>query len=260
MTTPYAALLDDLGAETAALRALVAELPADGWATPTPAEGWTIADQIGHLAYFDDITVVAITDYDGFRRRAAADRALGPNFVDVVAARLRGHPPAELLGWWDRARAALLSAYREAEPGTRTPWYGPEMSVMSSATARLMETWAHGVDVAEALGQAPSNTARLRHIVHLGVRTAGFSFTQHGREVPAVPFYVELTDADGTVLRHGDPDAFDAVRGSALDFALVVTQRRSVGTTNLEVEGRVAAEWMRVAQAFAGPPTEARGR
>src|SRR5690606_30217002 len=42
-------VLDDLRAEGDDLDALVATLPDENWALPTPAEGWTIAHQIGHL-------------------------------------------------------------------------------------------------------------------------------------------------------------------------------------------------------------------
>ena len=49
------------------------------------------------------------------------------------------------------------------------------------ATARLMETFAHGRDVADALGaHARAATARLRHVCHLGVRTRGFAYLING--------------------------------------------------------------------------------
>lgn len=41
------------------------------------------------------------------------------------------------------------------------------MSAVSSVTARLMETWAHGQDIADVLGVDRQPTARLRHIAHL---------------------------------------------------------------------------------------------
>ena len=60
------------------------------------------------------------------------------------------------------------------------------------ATARFMETWAHALDVADALGVEPEPTDRIRHVAHLGVRTRDFAFCVHGLEPPAEEFRVEL--------------------------------------------------------------------
>ena len=50
-------LVDDLIAESATLRQVLDGLPAADWARATPAAGWTVTDQISHLAYFDDVAV-----------------------------------------------------------------------------------------------------------------------------------------------------------------------------------------------------------
>jgi uncharacterized protein (TIGR03084 family) len=130
------------------------------------------------------------------------------------------------------------------------------MGALSFATARLMETWAHGQDVADALGVARPGTPRLRHIAHLGVRTRPFSYTVRGRPVPGADVRVELTPPDGGVpWAWGNPSLTDRVTGPALDFCLVVTQRRHVEDTALAVEGDGAREWLAIAQAFAGAAT-----
>jgi uncharacterized protein (TIGR03084 family) len=134
------------------------------------------------------------------------------------------------------------------------------MSVASSATARLMETWAHGLDIADTLGETLPETARLRHIAHLGVRTFGFSFVNRGRKIPAAEVAVHLTAPDGTRWSWGASAATDRVEGPALDFCLVVTQRRHVDDTSLVASGPVADSWLRHAQAFAGPPGPGRSR
>ena len=133
------------------------------------------------------------------------------------------------------------------------------MSVASSVTARLMETWAHGQDIADALGTSHQPTMRLHHIAHLGVRTFGFAFEVHGLEVPTTPVRVELVAPDGSIWTWGDPGAIDLVSGPALEFCLVVTQRRRFTDTQLTLRGPVAAQWLSVAQAFAGPPGPGRG-
>jgi uncharacterized protein (TIGR03084 family) len=248
-------LLDDLIAETASLRRILAGIGAAGWDAPTPAEGWAVRDQIGHLAYFDETALTALVDPERFAADAADLAARGADFADAVARDHRRRSGDDLLAWWDRARAALVVAYRGADPRGRLPWYGPPMSVMSAATARLMETWAHGVDVADALGVALEDSPRLRHVAHLGVRTMGFSFSHHGLALPKRPVRVDLTSAGGHSWTFGPDEADDLVRGPALDFCTVVTQRRNVADTALEVVGPVARAWMDTAQIFAGRPT-----
>jgi uncharacterized protein (TIGR03084 family) len=160
----------------------------------------------------------------------------------------------EVLGWFRGARAEMVTTFLALDPSTRTPWYGPPMSVASSLTARIMETWAHGQDVFDALGADHPVTAALHDVCYLGVRTFGFSFVANDLEPPAVPVAVELVAPDGSTWTFGDSTADDRVRGPALDFALVVTQRRNLADTALRITGDAAHRWMHVAQAFAGPP------
>jgi uncharacterized protein (TIGR03084 family) len=128
------------------------------------------------------------------------------------------------------------------------------MGARSFATARLMETWAHGQDVADGLGVHRTPTPRLRHVADLGVRTRAHAFTNRGLGVPRGDVAVELEAPDGTTWRWGSSDT-DLVRGTALDFCLVVTQRRHPADTELSITGAAATEWIGIAQAFAGAPT-----
>ena len=128
------------------------------------------------------------------------------------------------------------------------------MSPASFVTARLMETWAHGQDVADALGQVRTGTARLRSVAEIGYRARPFSYAVHGLPLPDRPVRVELAGPGGEEWTWGPPDADDVVRGSALDFCLLVTQRRHRDELALTVSGAAAQEWTRIAQAFAGPP------
>jgi uncharacterized protein (TIGR03084 family) len=254
MTVEFGALLADLTAEGRVVEEMVAPLAAGGWDLPTPAAGWAIRDQVSHLAYFDAAAVLAIADGQRFREELAAVLAHGPDFPDHIAASHRDLPPEKLLDWFRAGRRALLGTFATTDPALRVPWYGPDMSVASSATARLMETWAHGQDVADALGVTREPTARLRHVAHLGVRTMAFSFGLHGRPAPQAPVRVELSAPDGSIWCWGPADAADRVSGAALDFCLAVTQRRHLADTGLVISGPVATEWMSVAQAFAGTP------
>jgi uncharacterized protein (TIGR03084 family) len=255
-------LLDDLLAETYVLTAMLGALDDEGWDRPTPAAGWAIRDQVSHLAWFDEAATLAAADPDRFRAEAAAAALPGSaaSFPDQIAARYRQLPVAELRDWLQRARAEYVRVLRGLNGRTRLPWYGPDMSAASSATARLMETWAHGQDVADALGVQRPATGRLRHVAHLGVATLGFSFLLHGRPVPAEPVRVELSGPSGETWAWGPAGAPDSVTGAALDFCLAVTQRRHRDDTGLRTTGPVAAEWMSIAQAFAGAPGPGRSR
>jgi uncharacterized protein (TIGR03084 family) len=148
----------------------------------------------------------------------------------------------------------MIGVLAGLDPRARVPWYGPDMGVVSFTTARLMETWAHGQDVADGLGIAREPSDRLRHVAQIGVRALPWSFAVRGRPVPAAPVRVELTLPGGHRWTAGPAAAADAVRGPAVDFCLVVTQRRHPADVHLEVSGPVAGEWMEIAQAFAGPP------
>ena len=250
MKPDLGALLSDLEAEHAALDARVAGLSEELWRTPTPAEGWDVADCISHLAYFDGTAVLALTDEEAFTAHVQELFARGLETLPDTAL-ARSVPGADLLASWRHGRAALLAHTATVAPGTRVPWYGPPMSVGSFVTARLMETWAHGQDVADALGLEPVVSDRLRHVCHLGVGARAYAFLVHGQPDPGDPVRVSLTGVGGG--DWGPEDAADSVSGTALDFALLVTQRRHLDDVDLTVTGPTAEKWMSIAQAFAGP-------
>lgn len=249
------AIGNDALAEHDELRAILVGIPEADWGRPTPAAGWTIRDQISHLAYFDGAARLSMVDPDAFR--AARDEAVADieKFVQGALAYGHGISGAELLDRFAEERRSLVEAARSMPDGVRVPWYGPDMAVPSSITARIMETWAHGQDVADALGVVRPPTARIRHVCDIGIRARPFSYRNHGREMPEAPLRVELTAPDGSLWEWGPADAADRVTGAALDFALVVTQRRLASETGLAVEGDNAKTWMGFAQAFAGLPT-----
>jgi uncharacterized protein (TIGR03084 family) len=247
-------LADDLAAETAVLRALLVDLDDAGWEAATPADGWAVRDQVSHLAHFDDAALSSATDPEAFRAELAELAATGTVDPDAIAARYRDLPPAELLAWFDAARSRVVDTFRGLDAGLRVPWFGPPMSAASSLTARIMETWAHGQDVADTVGVTREPTDRLRHVAHIGVRAMPFSYALRDRPVPAAPVRVELRSPSGEVWAWGPEDAADRVSGPALDFCLLVTQRRHRDDLALTVQGPVATEWLGIAQAFAGAP------
>jgi uncharacterized protein (TIGR03084 family) len=245
------AICDDLEAEHADLDALVAAASLADLERPTPASGWAVRDQISHLWFFDQRAVMAVSDAAAFE---ADKEGLLTSGADPSVAAGRAVDAAELIEQWRVERRAMVSVLRRLDPKARIPWYGPAMGARSFATARLMETWAHGQDVADGLDVARVPTDRLRHVAHIGVGARAFSYVTNGREVPEGAIRVELTGPSGDTWTWGPDDATDVVAGPALDFCLVVTQRRHVDDTALVVTGALANDWIAIAQAFAGPP------
>lgn len=255
-------VLDDLRAEADAVDALVTGPGAHHWHHPTPAPGWTVAHQVAHLAWTDAQALLATTDPEAFAQvlaRAAADPG---GLADAEAARGADQPRDRLLAAWRTGRAALDEALSALPPGHRMPWFGPPMGVASMATARLMEYWAHGQDIADALGTGHPPTARLRHVARLGFRTRDYAYALRGERPPAGEFQLELAAPDGGTWTFGPEDAPEGtptgggcgrVTGPAVDFCLLVTRRRHRADLALKAEGADADHWLDIAQAFAGP-------
>ncbi|MCW2867884.1 MAG: hypothetical protein JWR20_2072 [Marmoricola sp.] len=250
-------LIQDLAAEAADLQEVLEGLDAATWSAPTPALGWTVHDQVAHLAHFDWVTRLAVSRPDTFVALRDSLGATLPDlqtYVDSIGPANGSRDSVDMLRWWREQGRLLREAVIAAPSGARVPWFGPPMSLASKVTARIMETWAHGQDVVDTVGVTRTATDRLRHVARIGVLAMPNSFTTHGQQVPVAPVRVALKSPSGGTWEWGDPEAADLVSGDALDFCLVVTQRRHVADTGLAVTGPTATAWIQVAQAFAGPP------
>ena len=245
-------LLED---EAGLVEAMVQTLAAEAWTLNTAAKGWTIAHQIAHLQWTDKAVVAAIeepAEFAALRAEVQAD----PRRIDLAAEHGSELAPSILFTRWRQGRADLTRALACQPDDTKIDWFGPPMSATSMATARLMETWAHGQDIADALGVAHDSADDvLRNVAHLGVRTRDFSFHNRGLTPPAVAMQVDLTGPHGQTWRWGEDSAADVVTGPALDFCLLVTQRRHPDDLHLVVRGDAARAWVSIAQAFAGKAT-----
>ena len=256
MTDVLTQVLADLAAEGDRLDALVADLDETGLRTPTPAPGWDVATQVAHLAWTDDVALRAATDKDAWDAVVMDAIADPEGYVDARALALAADP--DLLTTWRDARRDLHAALAAYPPGQKMPWFGPPMSATSMATARLMETWAHSLDVHEGLGVPVEDTDRIRHIAHLGVRTRNFAHGVHGLDAPAEEFRIDLVAPSGDVWSWGPEDAAQTLTGSAGDFCRLVTQRVHRADTDLVATGADVDRWLDIAQAFAGQPGEGR--
>ncbi len=252
--TDLSTIAADLLAEQESLDRVVADLSAEQWGTPTASPGWTVADQIGHLTYFDGTATLAIEDPDAFQAGIGELMTAGEGFEDMTLS--RNLSPAELLAKWRDNRRRLAEAAATLEDGVRIPWYGPSMSAKSFLTARLMECWAHGTDVVDAVDGDRPPSERLRHVAQIGFITRGWTYLNRGEDVPEGAVRVVLEAPSGETWTFGPDDAAAGITGPAEQFCQVVTQRRHIDDTDLVVTGEIAADWMAKAQAYAGPPTE----
>jgi uncharacterized protein (TIGR03084 family) len=247
-------LAESLLKENRDLDALVSSLP--DWGRETPFFAWTIRDQILHLRQVDEFGLTSMRDPDEFdaifrdvRRQQAAGIELSEQARRAAVHLTEG----EILAAWRKTYEAIVERFRASDPKARMTWFGPDMSLMSFAAARQMEVWAHGQDIYDLLGLPRQPTDRLRNICDLGVRTFAWSFRNRGQEPPDPPDVTLDAPSGGTWHWAGAPNG-GMIRGSALDFALVVTQRRPVEDTLLEAHGEGARLWLEIAQCFAGAP------
>jgi len=240
--------LPDLVAEGDELDVLVAAR-AD-WSEPTPAAGWTIAHQIAHLASADANVLIAIRTPDAFDAVLKQAEATGSRYADLDAAAGAATPRSELLEQWRAGRADVAAALRDIPLDHGFPWYGSQLTAALMVPLRLMETWAHGQDIFDAVGVSHRATGRLRHVASLGVIGRELSFYAAQLPTPAEPFRVELTGPDDRTWVWGPADAAQRVRGSALDFCLRVTQRRPLAETDLTAIGEDAQKWLDIARVF----------
>ncbi|MBU0971027.1 MAG: TIGR03084 family protein [Proteobacteria bacterium] len=252
-------LCSHLFAQYQELDDLVAPLSEKEWELKTPFDHWTIFDQVAHIAFFDHEALEAIDAPTRFKERASKVMDFirsGENWPEHFNPILGPQTPGELLSLWRDTRTDLLNRLEMMGPKDRLAWYGPDLGARSFATARLMETWAHGQDIFDTLGKKRVNYARLKHVAHMGVNTFGWSFKIRGMKAPELTPFVKLSGPCGEQWAWGDPAQADRVWGSAADFCLVVTQRRNLADTRLECRGKDARRWLTMAQAFAGVPQE----
>ncbi len=243
--------------ECSALGALLQELPEADWQRTTSFYGWTIADEIMHLHQVDSFGQAALDAPEKFSaivEWVRAGQAQGIELSQRMREEWGNLSPRDLMDLWQQGWNRLADTLDVADPERRLPWFGPAMRVQSFANARQMEVWAHGQDIYDLLGIERSNDNRIRTVCDLGVRTHGYAFAKHGLERPAPPKVALI--APGGDMWTWNEDAREQVRGSAVDFALVVTHRRHAGDTGLTAQGEGAAAWLRIAQCFAGEPRD----
>lgn len=250
---------EDFREESRALAAILDPLEEADFDQPTLFKDWTINDVVGHLHMFNvaaRTTLESAGAFQAFFAPIAAGLAQGKTLLETQYPWLDGLKGRALFKAWRAEAECVADAYAAADPKARVQWAGPEMSALSSITARQMETWAHGQEVFDALGLERVEADRIRNIAHLGVATFGWTFLNRGLPVPDPAPHVRLTGPSGAVWEWNDPQPENRIEGRAVDFARVVTQVRNISDTDLRVTGDTARDWMAMAQCFAGLPED----
>ncbi len=222
----YSALLDDL-----------AGLTVDDWYRPTECTGWSVHDMVAHLvgaAQGHASLPVFVRQYAwGMRHR----KDFGGSSLDAMNQRqidgLREHSDVELLRLLvDLAPKAVTGRARRARVLGRAPirldeagsWYEgmPTSTTMAELCAVVLtrDVWAHRLDIARAIGTAPSMEPTVDGRIVADIVTDWA--VRHGR-----PFTLTLTGVAGGAFRAGEagPD----LTLDALDFARLMAGRHPDG-------------------------------
>ncbi len=248
----------DFFEESEALYQLLEPVAEEDFQQKTQFKDWTLNNVIGHLHLWNWAANLSLNDEAGFLK-------FQDKLIKEIAAKgmrgfeddwLNGLKGKELLQEWRQFFSDMYKRFEVADPKKRVKWPGPDMSVRSSISARLMETWAHGQEVYDHLGVVRVNKDHIKNIAVLGINTFGWTFINRGIEVPENKPYVKLTAPSGEIWEWNEVSTTSMVEGIAEEFCQVVTQVRNIGDTNLNVVGDTADHWMSVAQCFAGSPVQ----
>jgi enediyne biosynthesis protein E11 len=245
---------DDLAAEGAALDELVASLTAAQWNLPTPAPGWTVSHQVAHLASVDRIAALAASDPAAF---TAVTAGAADDFDGAVHALLAPYltlPPPALLTRWRADRTAAEESLAILPPQRIVPWVARPIPAGMLAAAGIMELFAHGQDIADAVGARRDYTDRIGSLARFAVRNRDFGYLLRGFTPPEDEFRIELTAPSGAAWEFGPAEARQRITGPAVDFCLLVTRRRHRDDLALAATGAEADRWLDIAQAYRGSP------
>ena len=226
------------------------------WARETQFKRWTPNDIVAHLHmgnYAADLSLKDSGEFKAYAHRFA-ESARKVSHREATNAWLGGLHNRGLLEVSRAFCHEMADRFRVADPKQRVKWFGPDMSVLSSISARLMETWAHGQAVYDLFGKVRKDSDRIKNIAVIGINTFGWTFDNRGIKRPGPRPTVRLTAPSGAVWEWAQPESEDLIEGSATEFCQVVAQTRNIIDTSLKVVGETATSWMMIAQCFAGPP------
>nr|WP_225955215.1 maleylpyruvate isomerase family mycothiol-dependent enzyme [Kibdelosporangium phytohabitans] len=237
-------------AEQRALAVLLYSVDDKDWRRPSAAAGWTLRDQVAHLADTEEVAADTLTGGPRAFADAVSPYRSAEDFTAAGCRRGDGLSAEDLIEWWDVAAAKTRALLAEHPDEDRVGW-GFGMPARTFVMARLMEHWAHSLDITDALGLPVAETPRARHVAWLGLRTLRYAFGRAKVRPPAGhTLRLELTGMDG-VYETGPEDATDVLRGPLIEWCRVATRRSKHGSPDsLRPDGPLAELAVKHARAY----------
>jgi uncharacterized protein (TIGR03084 family) len=252
-------ILSDLVAEQQALDQFLQGIHERDWKRKTSARGWTIMDTVNHLAYSETFGARAIVEGQAFIDAAAITDI--DEWADRGVRQGKGKRYQEVIEWWRNGRASVVDALSRMTTDDRVAWLVNDVGAKTFATLRLMETWAHGLDIKDAMADKIrpveegeddplADTPRLRHVAWLAHRMLPYAFRQAGEAFPESGIRVELMGPRYARWVYGPPEAPDVIKGVASEWCRVAVHRLDVAYTGLKAIGDGAETALRIVRAY----------
>jgi uncharacterized protein (TIGR03084 family) len=249
-------ILHALTDQQAELSALLDGLDRAEWDSPSPCEGWTVADVVLHLAQTNEMAIGSV------RHRlpevlALLTAGLAPTAADVDAGAAamveaqRDVPPESIRRRWQDSTDELAALLTAADPHERVTWVAGELSIHTLATTRLAETWIHTGDVADAVHLALVPTDRLRHVARLAWRTLPYAFARAGRELNGPVAFDLVAPAGGAWIFEPEGVARTTIRGDGVELCRVAARRVEPSATGLVGVGPDAEAVLELVRTYA---------
>ena len=233
--SPVREILSDLVAEEQSLDQFLQRINPRDWKRTKVWHGWTVQEVVSHLASTEEYAFDALSAGGGRLKELATFGSMDA----LNAAGIKpgdGMRPQDVIERWRGARAKDVEELSRLEAADRVPWFHGDMSARSFATARLMESWAHGLDLYEAVDAEVEDTPRIRHIAWLAWRSLPHVFREAGEDYPT-EVRVELMAPGYAKWVFGPEDSDNVIKGQAGEWCRV-----AVGRLNLEDAGTLKAQ------------------
>jgi uncharacterized protein (TIGR03084 family) len=256
LLSDLAEIIIDLRAEGLELYEFLQQIEDPDWARATAFKNWTVNDVVAHLYFGDYLGIVSHQSSEEFLHAMAQVKQANSSLVEYTRKWSGGVNAARLRENWYERFVYMCDIFAASDPDMRLTWAGPDMGIKMFATARLMETWAHGWEIYDLLASPRQHTDRIHHIATIGAKTFGWTFANRQIALPGPVPQLQLRAPSGEIWEWHTPQSDNRIRGEAVEFCQVVTQVRNIDDTQLEVVGETAAQWMSIAQCFAGPPED----
>tara|TARA_B100000676_G_scaffold86188_1_gene86216 strand:- start:4684 stop:5517 length:834 start_codon:yes stop_codon:yes gene_type:complete len=243
--------------ESDALYEILLNVDNDSFKLQTQFKSWTINDVLYHLHIWNIAALLSLKnekEFIDFMQNFIEAIKSGNSAREYEKKLSDNAEGSDLLSLWKSTYESVSYEFSKSDPKQRVKWAGPDMSVRSSITARHMETWAHGQEIYDQLGVERIDTDIIKNIVIIGVNTFGWTYINRNLNVPEEMPKLSLVSPSNLLWEWNENNEENIISGSAAEFCQVVTQVRNINDTSLKVFGKIANEWMSIAQCFAGPP------